>query len=67
MLVYGGCIEPGGMELDNDTYETECPHCEYPKAVKRAWQGCEGGSVNNYWRVNCEQCGYEDGEYDEFG
>lgn len=25
--VYGGCIEPGGIDLENDVSVLECPHC----------------------------------------
>ena len=66
MRVYGGCIEPGGMELDDDTYEAKCPECGSEHARKRSWQGCEGGSINNYWSLNCEDCGYSDGVYADY-
>ncbi|WP_146037718.1 hypothetical protein [Xanthomonas citri] len=58
-IVYGGCVEPGGMELDNDVYSIDCPECGRD-ASKHSWQRCEG-SINHYWSVHCNHCGYRDG------
>lgn len=62
-IVYGGCIEPGGMKLDNEVYSTECPQCGQ-EASKHSWQRCEG-SINHYWSVHCNHCGYRDGNDDD--
>ncbi|RBG50930.1 hypothetical protein BRM42_22080 [Xanthomonas oryzae pv. oryzae] len=62
-IVYGGCIEPGGMKLDNEVYSTECPQCGQ-EASQHSWQRCEG-SINHYWSVQCNYCGYRDGNDDD--
>ncbi|MCE4281924.1 hypothetical protein ABQW67_20050 [Xanthomonas hortorum] len=66
-IVYGGCIEPGGMELDEDGYEIECPKCQRT-AHRSDWEAVEGGAVNVYWHESCAHCGYRDSneEDDEF-
>ncbi|CAD0362084.1 hypothetical protein LYZ84_19650 [Xanthomonas hortorum pv. pelargonii] len=66
-IVYGGCVEPGGMELDEDGYEIECPKCQRT-AHRSDWEAVEGGAVNVYWRESCAHCGYRDSneEDDEF-
>lgn len=59
--VYGGCIEPGGIELD-DTVEMEaCPECGR-LAHYRYWEACEDGSINTYSSVCCGHCGYFKGD-----
>jgi hypothetical protein len=59
--VYGGCIEPGGMELDDETEEVPCPRCGEP-AVHRRVELCEGGSINCYDYTRCYACGYLGGD-----
>lgn len=60
-VVYGGCIEPGGMELDDDKYECECPACG-GVAIRRDWDSVEGGSINPYWSLSCTVCPHYDGD-----
>ncbi|MFA4600193.1 hypothetical protein P2A11_21435, partial [Xanthomonas perforans] len=62
-IVYGGCIEPGGMKLDNEVHSIECPQCGQ-EASKHSWQRCEG-SINHYWSVHCDHCGYRVGNDDD--
>ncbi|MCM5547168.1 hypothetical protein, partial [Xanthomonas hortorum] len=67
-IVCGGCVEPGGMELDQDGYyEIECPKCQRT-AHRSDWEAVEGGAVNVYWHESCCHCGYRDSneEDDEF-
>lgn len=61
-IVYGSCVEPGGMELDDDRCECECPECR-AVAIRRDWESVEGGCINAYWSVRCAACGYADGVY----
>ncbi len=51
----GSCIEPGGMELDNDKYEVPCDVCGNNKII-RNWQDLEGGSINNHSSEYCHTC-----------
>lgn len=64
MLVYGGCVEPGGVALDDDRRKVKCPACGVLSAVRRDWENATGGSINRYWSINCEQCGFTDGEFE---
>ena len=58
--VYGGCIEPGGMDLE-DSYETHpCPDCESP-ALHWRLERAEG-SLNVYIGMRCTACGLERGD-----
>ena len=54
---YGGCIEPGGMDLDDHTREIDCPSCGHEKAVERTYEKAEG-CINRYVSVNCSRCGH---------
>ena len=63
-LVFGSCIEPGGMELDNDRDEVECPVCN-GKAISRTWEACEGGSLNVYSNLHCTECNHFEGDTGE--
>jgi hypothetical protein len=60
MRVYGGCIEPGGMELEDDRWEAPCPRCG-ANAQHGYLQRLEGGCINAYNTVRCRACGYERG------
>lgn len=51
----GSCIEPGGMELDNEYYPVDCPCCG-KEARAHFWQQVEGGSINNYRNYSCDHC-----------
>lgn len=61
-IVYGNTIEPGGMKLDSDCFETECPECHSPKAIMRFWESCEGGSINQNRSLSCNHCFYTEGD-----
>lgn len=63
--VYGGCIEPGGMDLEGRTEEVPCPSCGKP-ALRRYVELCEGGSINTYDYVRCRACGYRKGEAPDY-
>lgn len=60
MRVYGGCIEPGGMELDDDWWEAPCPECRKPARHGHVQQ-LEGGWINAYFPISCEACGLHEG------
>lgn len=66
MKIYGGCIEPEGQELDNDTCAHECDHCG-GRGFTRNWQAAEGGSLNFYSRTWCADCHHEEGDGDDDG
>ena len=61
MRVWGGCIEPEGMELDDLAVRTtvRCAECGGP-AEYREWWAAEGGSLNRYTREDCPRC-YQSG------
>ncbi|MBZ5763353.1 hypothetical protein LAV84_27770 [Rhizobium sp. VS19-DR104.2] len=61
--VYGGCIEPGGMELDDEAYSIKCPECGRD-AKRHDWEAADGGCINSYWSERCAHCGYADGNSD---
>lgn len=61
-VVYGSTIEPGGMELDHDSLEVECPACGAPNAIRRYWEACEGGCINNYKSLSCPECDHFEGD-----
>ncbi|HFN7318102.1 TPA: hypothetical protein ACHGRL_004248 [Escherichia coli] len=62
MLVFGNTVEPGGMELDDDTYMDKCPVCG--ELAKHRFYERGEGSVNTYQSITCSHCGYheDDGE-----
>jgi DNA-directed RNA polymerase subunit RPC12/RpoP len=59
--VYGGCVEPGGFDLDDDLETIECPKCG-GAAFERYWEACEAGSINQYHTIRCTECGHEEGD-----
>lgn len=61
-LVFGGCIEPGGMELDDERDECECAGCG-GVAIRRDWERAEGGSINFYWSEICTICNHKVGVF----
>ncbi|MDF4211173.1 hypothetical protein P2W50_31465 [Pseudomonas protegens] len=63
-VVYGSCVEPGGMLLDDDECECECPACG-GVAIRRDWESVEGGSINPYWSLHCTACKHRDGDRPE--
>ncbi|NKW11437.1 hypothetical protein HGG76_28100 [Ochrobactrum tritici] len=58
--VYGGCVEPGGFDLDNDLEVVACPDCA-GEAFERYWETCEGGSINQNHTIICTECDYAEG------
>jgi hypothetical protein len=60
MKVYGGCIEPGGMDLDYDAWTAPCPQCGRPSDY-RTIDRCDGGCINSYRTVACDHCGHREG------
>jgi len=59
--VYGGCVEPGGFDLDDDIEAIKCPECG-GEAYERYWEACEAGSINQYHTIRCTECGHEEGD-----
>ncbi|KAB2695415.1 hypothetical protein FHS76_004054 [Ochrobactrum daejeonense] len=59
--VYGGCVEPGGFDLDNDLEVVACPECA-GEAFERYWETCEGGSINQNHTIICTECDYAEGD-----
>ncbi|PJG47222.1 hypothetical protein CAF53_02425 [Sphingobium sp. LB126] len=59
MRVYGGCIEPGGYELENERVTAPCPDCGKP-ARHHHFERAEG-SLNRYHTIDCDHCGHESG------
>ncbi len=66
-IVYGGCIEPGGMKLDDNCCDVKCPSCGKPNATSRFWEMNDGGCINSYKSIYCKDCGYFEGDdpYDD--
>lgn len=58
--VYGPCIEPGGMELDDEYFEAPCPSCG-ELARNHVFQQVHGGSINAYHTIDCDHCGHSNG------
>jgi hypothetical protein len=56
----GSCVEPGGFELEDDSYEDTCPQCESGRAIFRSWETNDGGCINLHWSVYCPDCGHQD-------
>ena len=54
--VYGGCIEPGGVDLEDTEWNGSCPKC-YGAARFFSWERAESGSLNIYTGFRCTQCG----------
>ncbi len=58
---YGGCIGPGGLELDDERSTTPCPHCGGNASAWRI-ERVEGGSLNLYIGLSCSSCGHAQGD-----
>jgi len=56
--VYGSCIEPGGMLLNNETHTIECPECG-ALCPERLYETCDG-SINQRFSISCAHCGFHD-------
>ena len=59
--VYGGCIEPGDMDLDDDWTKEPCPECSEP-ASHWCCERVESGSINLYIGMHCSCCGHSSGD-----
>lgn len=64
-IVFGNTIEPGGMELDDDSHQADCPECGSADAEQHFWEECDGGCINQYHRLTCHACGKSSGNYDQ--
>ncbi len=62
-IVYGGCVEPGGMSLDSGNCEVECPECG-KSAVCHYWEAAEGGALNTYESIKCPHCLHFESDFD---
>ena len=62
--VFGSGVEPGGMDLDDNHDEVQCPACK-GKAIARYWEACEGGAINAYNNIHCTVCGHFEGDTGE--
>lgn len=62
--VFGPGVEPGGMDLDDNQYEVQCPACK-GNAIARYWEACEGGAINAYNNIHCTVCGHFEGDTGE--
>lgn len=58
--VYGACIEPGGIELDNDHDDAPCPTCRKP-ARHHYFEQVDGGCINVHHTIDCDHCGHRSG------
>lgn len=61
-IVYGSCVELGGMELGDETIEGKCPVCGVNTAHWRYWETVDGGAVNRHRTIDCDECGYRDAD-----
>ena len=59
--VYGGCIEPGGMELQDERVTMNCPKCGH-EAIARYWEQADGGCINLCSATYCLSCDYAEGD-----
>jgi len=57
-IVFGNGIEPGGMELQDEHFEENCPACTYERARYRMWESAESGAINQHSSIRCPACGY---------
>ena len=58
--VWGGCVEPEGMDLDDGRYGGACPRRDRPAVrwhVERA-----DGSINVHTGLRCDACGHHGGD-----
>lgn len=59
--IYGGCVEPGGFDLDNDLDIVACPECG-GEAFERYWETCEAGAINQNHSIVCSECDHTEGD-----
>lgn len=57
-IVYNGCTEPEGMELDWHEYFGKCSECGDESCTFISYERADGGAVNKYKISNCAKCGY---------
>lgn len=58
-VVYGGCVEPGGMELEMCSWEEVCPDCG-KTAVFSMRETAHGGCINLESSAFCQHCGFSE-------
>ena len=58
----GGCIEPGGFELERTVEPVPCPNPRCGARAERLWEERAEGSLNIYEWVECQACGYQKGD-----
>lgn len=58
---YGGCVEPGGMDLTEVYQQQPCPKCGQP--AHSWWIERAEGTLNLYEGLSCTACGYSKGEH----
>lgn len=56
--VFGRGVEPGGMDLDDEHFEAECPACSHERARYHSWESAGSGTINQHWSIDCPACGY---------
>lgn len=61
-IMYGPGVEPGGMELDDDTMVDDCEECGGLNCRYRFWQTLDGGCINTHWSIRCPDCGFSDSD-----
>lgn len=61
MWVFGGLIEPGGMELSDEHREVLCRACGMP-ADRHLFERLDAGCINSYEHIVCGSCGHEEGD-----
>ena len=45
------------VDFDGSKYEVQCQSCS-ETAIKHKFEDCHTGSLNQYYTLNCEHCGY---------
>ncbi|MCX8571159.1 hypothetical protein [Aminobacter sp. MET-1] len=55
--VFSTTIESEGYELEQTVTTVECPSCR-GCAIHRFYESAEGGSINAFTVIHCEQCDY---------
>ena len=60
-IAYGGCLEPGGIELDEEYATSPCPRCAQDARIWRV-ERAESGSLNLSVGLSCSACGFSQGD-----
>lgn len=61
--LYGGCLEPG-YRVESRTELCECPKCGRWRCKRKDFDRAECGSLNSYYSLSCDACGFSDTDYD---